>query len=71
MESSDEESYVEETDKCELCGKDEDLKMCDACQDMYLEKIPHRGLVTCDYGHIYEMCPNWDQNIIFVCYVVL
>lgn len=62
LNSSDfsDEEYIESTDKCELCGKDEDLLMCNDCQDEYLLKISHRRLLLCDYGHIYEKCPN-DQ----------
>ena len=59
-ESSEESStdYSPETFKCELCGKDEDLKMCEECQDRYLSKI-NRNLTTCSsFGHIYEKCPN-------------
>ena len=59
--SSEDEAEVSEekiTKICELCGKDEDRLMCDACQARYLKKIPHRNLVTCAHGHIYAMCPN-------------
>ena len=62
-ESSSDESYVEETEKSEICGKEDGgLLMCDACQDEYLEKIDHRNLVTCAYGHIYEACPNLEDH---------
>lgn len=54
-DSSDAEAMSE---KCELCGKDEDLKMCEMCQRRYVEKIPHRNLVSCGLGHLYEKCPN-------------
>ena len=63
IDQSDE--YIPETDKCELCGKDEDLNMCKECQGRYLLKIPHRNLTTCVHGHICEECPNhatWRYN---------
>ena len=50
---------------CCVCEKDEDLNMCEECQGRYLLKIPHRNLITCVHGHIYEECPNhatWRYN---------
>ena len=46
-----EESF---TGKCEICGKGKDLLMCLECQDKYNDdKLPHRDLVVCEYGHLY------------------
>ena len=46
------------TDACALCGKREDLLMCNACQDRYKKKMPHRNLTACARGHLREKCPN-------------